>query len=453
MDTLDTPEVGKAIKHALMLEAASESSTSQQDTPVDLAAVKATVEEHFSALWPAVEAGLSTCATLLLADNANPVALIYVGPPSAGKTTVASMFEKALINGRPLCYRSDKFTPAAFVSHSAKATKKELAEVDLLPKIKDRVLLTPELSTIFQGKEDDLRERFSIITRVLDGQGLTTDSGTHGQRGYVGDYLFAWIGCTTPFTDAVWRIMAQLGSRLFFLVMDAMAEPTLEELVKSHSQPVTYKAGLQACQRAVHAFLEDLFQQSKGIGEVSWDASQDPKEVVEGIARSAMLLAVMRTPICRDVDGLPQSESPHRANAVLYNLARGRALVHGRTQLSLEDLPMVIRVTLSSIPQERRKVLQALASNACQALTVKQVEDAGVGSRHTAERVMEDLDRLGIMKFETEGTGKAARLIIRPEWAWCMAEDFRALLSQGNNLARIRGCVSTWHSSTLFKAR
>src|SRR5262249_54104774 len=157
------------------------------------ASVKSKVEEHFPTLWPAVEAGLSTCATLLLADNSNPVALIYVAPPSTGKTTVASMFEHATVNGRPLCYRSDKFTPVVFVSPCAKATTKGLADVDLLHKIKDRVLLTPELSTIFQGKQDDLCERFSIITRVMDGQGLTTDSGTHGQRGYVGEYLFAWL--------------------------------------------------------------------------------------------------------------------------------------------------------------------------------------------------------------------------------------------------------------------
>jgi hypothetical protein len=193
----------------------------------DITGVEKTIRRHFPDLWPAVEIGLATCATLLLRDNVNPVALIYVGPPSAGKTTVASMFEGTTFAGEPLCYRSDKFTPAAFVSQSAQATAKKLKEVDLLPRIKHKVLLTPELSTVFRGKPDELAERFSIITRVLDGQGLTTDSGTHGKRGYEGDYVFAWIGCTTPFQESVWKVMAQLGSRLFFLVMDGVADPQL----------------------------------------------------------------------------------------------------------------------------------------------------------------------------------------------------------------------------------
>ena len=139
----------------------------------------------------------------------------------------------------------------------------------------------------------------------------------------------------------------------------------------------------------------------------------------------------MRTPIPKDASVAPQPESPLRANSVLYNLARGHALVHGRTQLSVEDLPMVAQVAISSIPQEPRRVLLALARKEGQPLTVKQVENTGVGSRHTAERVMEVLDQLGVMKFEKEGTGKVSRLSIRPEWAWCMAGDFRSLLLEG----------------------
>src|SRR5262249_58021796 len=116
----------------------------------------------------------------------NPVAVIYVGGPSSSKTTVADLFADHAI-----AYVSDNFTPAAFVSHAANRTTKDLGKVDLLPRIKHKVLVTPELAPIFRGKEDELAQRFAIITRVLDGQGLMTDSGTHGRRGYRGDYRFA----------------------------------------------------------------------------------------------------------------------------------------------------------------------------------------------------------------------------------------------------------------------
>lgn len=94
----------------------------EKEATLELQAVREVIEKYFPHLWPAVEVGLSTCATLLLADNDNPVAVIYVGPPSAGKTTVVRMFDGAKFNSQDICYRSDMFTPAAFVSQSAKAT-------------------------------------------------------------------------------------------------------------------------------------------------------------------------------------------------------------------------------------------------------------------------------------------------------------------------------------------
>src|SRR2546422_1049590 len=203
----------------------------------DASLLRQTVEQHFPGLWLAVDLGLATCATLLLADNTNPTAVIFVGGASTVKTTVANMFARATVKRtktgslEPLCYRSDKFTPAAFVSQAANVNANDLAKIDLLPRIKDRVLLTPELAPIFRGNDDELTKTFATVTRVLDGQGLVTDSGTHGQRGYDGRHMFAWIGCTTPLPERAWRIMGQLGSRLFFLLLDTSRSTSVDDLL------------------------------------------------------------------------------------------------------------------------------------------------------------------------------------------------------------------------------
>ena len=68
-----------------------------------------------------MDLGLSVCASLLLADNVNPVAVIYVGGPSSSKTTVADMFAD-----HPLTYVSDNFTPAAFVSHATNISRESI---------------------------------------------------------------------------------------------------------------------------------------------------------------------------------------------------------------------------------------------------------------------------------------------------------------------------------------
>lgn len=400
----------------------------------DIALVHDVVSTHFPELWPAVEAGLSTCATLLLSDSANPVALIYVGPPSAGKTTVVSMFEGATVNGQDICYRSDKFTTASFVSQAAQVPGQDLSKVDLLPRIKHKVLLTPELSTTFRGKQEELAGRFSTLTRILDGQGYTTDSGTHGKRGYTGDYLFAWLGATTPFDPIVWKVMAQLGSRMFFLVMDAAAEPTVADLVSANLQPVVYEEGISQCRKVIHPFLDTLFVLRGGVRGVQWKPEENPPDVLTGIAQCATLLAVLRAPY--EKGNTSQPESPHRANAVLYNLARGHALICGRTQLALEDLATVVQVTLSSIPSRRRAVLQLMAEKGGNPVTVSQVEKVATVTRHTAEEIMLEMEALGLMGVQREGVGRPTLLVMNNEWAWCMTEGFRALLLE-SDLARI----------------
>ncbi|BCA55951.1 hypothetical protein W02_30910 [Nitrospira sp. KM1] len=389
---------------------------------VSIKDVRDVITTHFPDLWQAVEMGLSTCATLLLADNVNPVALIYVGPPSAGKTTVASMFDGACMNGDPICYRSDKFTHAAFVSQSANTSVDKLKKVDLLPKIQKRVLLTPEMATIFKGKQDELIEKFSVITRVLDGQGFMTDSGTHGRRGYEGDYLFAWLGCTTPFDSVVWKVMANLGSRMFFLVMQAMSEPTVEELSKINHGELPYVEKLRTCRLQVHQFLAQVFTDNKGFRGVPWELAKDPAETRRSIAACAKLLAIMRTPYDPDIQ--PQHEAPYRAQAVLYNLARGHALLHERRQLTVEDMPHVVQVALSSMPEKRRKILLAFKRNGGEALTVNQVKDALRVSPDTAKLAMQEMAWLGFALYEDYGNGVPHQLVVNPEWAWSMKDEF-----------------------------
>src|SRR5262249_54824209 len=137
------------------------SMATPERTP-SIEAVRETIDRHFPGLWPAVDAALSVCATLLLAQNANPTALIYVGGPSSSKTTVADMFADAavIVDDKPashdLFYLSDSFTPAAFVSQAASRPTKDLPKVDLLPRIRHKVLVTPELAPVFRGKDDDL---------------------------------------------------------------------------------------------------------------------------------------------------------------------------------------------------------------------------------------------------------------------------------------------------------
>ena len=150
---------------------------------------------------------------------------IVFAVPSSLKTA----FFKFLRNLK-YSYYSDKFTARAFVSHSATVAKEKLTEIDMLPQNKSKILLTPEFSALFTGKDDEIKEQFGVITRILDGKGLETESGVHGQRGYHGDYMFTWLGAAVDIPYYIYKFLSTIGFKIYFLRMPR-TEVTVDDLV------------------------------------------------------------------------------------------------------------------------------------------------------------------------------------------------------------------------------
>ena len=123
----------------------SNSSTDQQrvigidkpDIPISFKEWKAIINGYYPDLLFAAELGLSIMSQILIIDITNPFALVLVDVPSAGKTIVLNFF--AEIDG--LTYASDKFSPASFVSNAANVKKSKLPDIDLLPRLRYKMLL------------------------------------------------------------------------------------------------------------------------------------------------------------------------------------------------------------------------------------------------------------------------------------------------------------------------
>src|SRR5438445_13672272 len=79
-------------------------------------------EWNFPKKYFPLEVCLSVKAQLLIDDITQPFALFLMGQPSSCKSTILE-----IINYLPDCYKSDKFTPRSFVSHSANTPKEKLA--------------------------------------------------------------------------------------------------------------------------------------------------------------------------------------------------------------------------------------------------------------------------------------------------------------------------------------
>lgn len=362
-----------------------------------LGKIEQIIKLNFPSVWFETVACLSASATLSLKNLNGCPSLNLVGRPSGEKTTVLSFFY-----GQDNTYISDDFSPRAFVSHSANVKKEELEAVDLLPRIRNKILITPELAPLFEAPKDKLIDNFATLTRVLDGEGLNSDKGTHGHRGYSGDYKFIWLGATTPLRASVWNVMGKIGNRLFFLNVREKNRTSKDYLAMFSGK--AYEEKVKICRSAVRNFLDNHFKNNP-VRSIEWDAEQD-LFILQEIIKYATLLSKLRGTLMlwKDEAGeyqynFPLIEEPPRAINSLYNLAKGHALISGRKFLRSEDLEVVRAVAFSSMPHDRSEFLKILAKHEGK-LTTQNIQQELNCSDETARKTMQLFKILGVVTLK-----------------------------------------------------
>lgn len=406
----------------------------QQPTkPVTFEEWREVIRQNFPDCVIAAEVALAITAQLLISDIMHPFALVIVGPPSSGKTTTLNFFSD--LDG--VSYITDKFTSASFVSHALNTKAEVLAKNDLLPKIRRKAMIVRDFATVFSKRDDDLRETIGTMTRLLDGEGLITNSGPHGERGYAGDYSFMFLAASTPIKKNTWQLMANLGSRLFFLQFQPREKSTSElmEQLSSHSSKVKE----ELCRSITKELLRNMWHtHPQGI---EWDRKAEPNNVRKLITQCAQLLACARSnpgtvnpneknkPIEEHEEAT--IEQPDRLSNLLYNLIRGRALSRGREHAIEEDLWIVLRITFDSMPPTRALMIKELVAHGGE-LSTTDVEHIYRTSKPTALVYMKIMERLGIctMTNTSDGVGRPQTSIILTEkFKWLVSDETKQLIN------------------------
>jgi hypothetical protein len=373
------------------------------------------INKHYSNLLPAAHAALAVFGTLALKNRTKPLSVMFEASSGYGKTAVLQMCfppfttenssnqDKSLkMHMEKYVYRSDKFTPKAFVSYAANVKKEELEKIDLLPKLKNKVLVTKEMAPIFRGRETELKDNFSMLISVLDGKGLTTDSGMRGNRGYSGDIIFNWLGATTPLPASTHRMMSQLGTRLMFFEL-SFPEPTEEDLIAYAEKGDAGKAEVE-CNLAVAKFIVDFFKRNP-VGSIDAESIVFTKELRHQLVKWAVFLVKARSEIKYDKESgdwepisAMRPEAPYKVVNYLKELAIGHALIHDRKEIAQADMSLVAHTAISSVPGHLRPIIKELRK--VDSVDAKKGEMICAVSRTTIRKYFKELELLGIVRLE-----------------------------------------------------
>lgn len=364
--------------------------------PITIQQVEAVVKRELSDCWLPLEACLSVVGAAMLKDVYHCIGLILVGSPGGRKGTTLTM----LGSNDPI-YRCDDFTPASFVSADATKTEEQLIEIDLLPQIRHKILVTDELSPLFSKRYEDLINSIGVLTKIMDGKGYFRATGTHGRRGYEGDYRFNMIGGTTPPEHRVWQALGKLSSRWIFF--------NLGKAALSGDIRRDYGAALAECSSVVQQFMEGFWQ---GYATQDWNRSQDDEIWAEWLRWSADATCSWRGLIQKqDSTGYnpPLVETPSRLRETLYALARGHALLWGKQNIDWYDVTFAIDINQTNMPEDRYRLLGAYNNLVKEHIrnggSYNDTSEFGIGLREAARVMESSADKASHVLTEMEDLG------------------------------------------------
>jgi hypothetical protein len=390
-------------------------------------------------LWEPTEFALSVRTILRINSITLPFAGILLGPSGGLKTATVGLYR----HSSDTEYR-DSFSAKSFQSHNSAIPKEKLEENDLLPAIRDKLLLTPELSPIFSKREDELNEILGIWTRVLDGQGLESQSGAQGHRAYIGKYMFVWIGAAVDIPRKVHKLLGTLGPKLYFFRIKTKQKDENYYLEQQEEEKIKgdFNQKIEKIKSKMNDYLQFFdFRPFDYDTVVNKNNDFIDKNVLLLIIRLAILLRHLRANVpvyeSKDSHGSDYAytsvsfEEPDRAITLLKYLARAHALSQGRDRITLQDIPLLIKVVLSTASKERVILFDHLLENNGQLDTLS-IKDHMIISKNTALKTMAEfyflklVDRIEMQNSDPEDH-KSFQIILKDEFKWFLTDEFKKL--------------------------
>ena len=356
-------------------------------------------------------------ATLFINGITQPISLFLLGDPSTKKSTLLE-----IMRGLDRVLWSDIFSPASFVSGA-----RDIEGGDLLPRLRNRCLVTPELGVLF--KDRNLPQTLGLLTRLLDGMGYVRHTG-FGEVGVHENVRFNWCAAIVKIQPKIWDLLGHLGHRLLFLHLEndsESVEAVENRLVRMITEDRDYNEKLSICRDACVAYFQKI--QARYPNGVTWNTAMDEQSAKQLIVRAALMLKSLRGTIDPKDATNTIFEEPTRLTQSFYNICRGYALMHDRTHVIFNDVESVLAVMLDSAPAERKKLLLALLKQDGEIDADQYMEM----SKHSHKRVLEDFtnfETLNIVDLIQDSSVKRIRL--KPEFSWLLDKKILKMIQLHN---------------------
>jgi hypothetical protein len=345
-----------------------------------------------------LELALAAVTSFNLSSQALLPWLLIVGVPSSDKTNTIAALRNAS-NTLFVDSLTENAIASGFVGDAGNAKRQ-----DLLSRIKDGCLVVKDLTTIFSMRQDKINKILDDLQSVSDGD-YEKISGVGGGVQWKGHLAF--LGCITPTALAEHQhYLSKIGSRFLLYNVPQQTEDQHREGFEFQRQREEKAATLAKFRQLVRVHAAEVI---KADAKIKPETDQQNR-VVEDLAklvargRAAAYWPKVEWSETEELASM-QVEESNRLYDQLRILSHALARVHGRDEITEHELQLLRRVSLSTTPVPRARVLEALRDGE---VSRQELPDkTGLGKRRTW-RALDELEYVKLVQVRKSKSSKAA---------------------------------------------
>jgi len=341
--------------------------------------------------------------SVYIANNleGNPVWLLFVSPPSSGKTELLLLLKKV-----ENCRIISEITPQTLISGVKTPEGKNTSLLLKLPKSPTPILLIKDFTTILELRAEKRSTILSQFRDIYDGY-YTKAFGTgecinwEGKIGILGGVTQVW--------ETYYSASQILGER-FILYRINYTEKDKELVTLQALDNQKDIQGIRSqLEEEVKCFLDSLSNRNI-ITEFTREQKENIIKLANFVAKSRS--QVMRDGYKREVNYIFDEEMPTRIAGQLIQLLKGLILIEDNRE---ENNRILRKVALDCIPERRRKILNLFLTEK-KGFTLSHLSRLTKYPETTLRRVLEDLEISGFLEKEHKGVGITDEWFMKEEW-------------------------------------
>ena len=315
--------------------------------------------------------------------------LFVEGGSSSGKTTIVIEALRALPKTRLM----GSLTENTFLSGYGKNKKGK--EFSLLHEIgASGLLLFKDFTTFLSRRKETKIEIASQLREIYDGE-FYKDTGGSKRLLWAGKITI--IAAVTHAIEREWLIMRDMGER--FLTVRWPRGDGREQARRARNQRKHIKDIKDGIRTLTTEFVDHATLKSASF------KSDEDANVLDYLCE---VVATLRSSVqwdwrSRQIDSVTEPEGTGRVSLALTNMACASAALFRRTYVEEDDLKLVRRVAMDSIPMNRETVFRFLLKNKSGA-TLHEISGATNTFYAETLKAAQELGALGAIDLDMDGT-------------------------------------------------